>query len=220
VELGCGLYRKHIELSGEFSASYAMCLESQGRVDEALKLWEERLPDSDADGPSWMYSLHYFVRRDYERALAVALEVSSRGKTNLHGTWLARCYEQAGRHQEALETIRSVRRTGEWQPTMLAVEGHILASMGRTAEARQQLTDLETTARYHYVPPVFFAILAAGLGDTDAAFEWLDRAYGLAVDPYWDPLRGDPRYTELLRRVGLLDRLQPLSTTATPAEEP
>jgi len=60
-------------------------------------------------------------------------------------------------------------------------------------------------------PPIAFVIMYAGLGDADAAFEWLDTAYrlrdgklfSLTTNPAFDPLRSDPRYTELVHRIGL-----------------
>jgi hypothetical protein len=92
--------------------------------------------------------------------------------------------------------------------------------MGRQAEARERLEEVSRMSRYRYVPPVFPAILNVALDDRDAAFAWLEKAYtdrsecmtfsqsfGLGVDPYWDPLRNDPRFVDLLRRVGLAERL-------------
>jgi hypothetical protein len=73
------------------------------------------------------------------------------------------------------------------------------------------LAGLAATAREHYVSPVAFATVYTALGDTDAAFEWLDRAYTdrrgwlayLKVEPLLDPLRGDPRFARLLERLRL-----------------
>jgi len=62
-----------------------------------------------------------------------------------------------------------------------------------------------------YVPADSIAHVYVGLGETDQAFAWLERAYGersfgmawLKVEPSWDSLRSDPRFTDLMRRVGL-----------------
>jgi tetratricopeptide (TPR) repeat protein len=126
-------------------------------------------------------------------------------------------------YPEALETIAKARTYADG-PGAIATEGHILASMGRHSEARKRLEELAGMLRNEnsYVPPVCLAILYTALGDRDAAFIWLEKAYeersesmvqseayGLGVDPYWDPLQEDLRFRELLRRVGLLHRLQP-----------
>ena len=72
------------------------------------------------------------------------------------------------------------------------------------------LTTLETLSRKRYVPPYALALVHAGLGERDAVFEWLDRAFDvhdvhliyLLVDPKWDPYRSDPRFEALLTRCG------------------
>jgi hypothetical protein len=70
------------------------------------------------------------------------------------------------------------------------------------------LETLAAASRQRYVPPYAFALIYAGLGDRDKAFEWLDRAYDvkdvhlmfLTVDSKWDPYRSDPRFAALLAR--------------------
>ena len=83
--------------------------------------------------------------------------------------------------------------------------------MGRRAEALEMLGRLEEEAEVRYVPPVQFAILHAGLGNTDTAFAWLEESYrrrdvtlGWRVyTPGLRQLRSDPRFADLLGRVGL-----------------
>jgi tetratricopeptide (TPR) repeat protein len=201
-----------------------------GRFDEAQRIWERNTAEHPDNSYNWGFGYHFFLRRDYQRALNVVLKHAN-SYPELYDDVLARCYEELGHYQEALEAIRRKRSRADG-PDPIAKEGHILAQMGRDAEARERLDELSSMSRYRYISPVYPAIVNTGLGDLTAAFTWLEKAYedrsecmvfsqsyGLGVDPYWDPLRGHPRYTELLRRVGLLDRLQPLSTTATPVEE-
>ena len=93
----------------------------------------------------------------------------------------------------------------------LSLKGYTLAAMGRRREAEQVLRTLLQTARARFVPPYNFALLYAGLGDSDAAYEWLEKArlvrdvhmVFLTVEPKWDPLRGQPQYQTLLQRCGL-----------------
>ena len=77
-------------------------------------------------------------------------------------------------------------------------------------EARDVLRTLEAVSRDGYVPPYMMALVHAGLGEREAVFQWLNRAYDardvhlifLPVDPKWDPYRADPRFEALLARCG------------------
>ncbi len=94
---------------------------------------------------------------------------------------------------------------------MLALLGHAYAVSGKRDEALRTLDQLKEIAKQRYVGAYGFAIVHAGLGDKDQAFQWLERGYQdralemtrLKVDPFLDNLRSDPRFADLVRRVGL-----------------
>jgi DNA invertase Pin-like site-specific DNA recombinase len=85
------------------------------------------------------------------------------------------------------------------------------AVAGRRAEALKVLDELTARSRQRHVPAYYIALIYAALGEKDNAFAWLDRAYtqrswyltSLKVDPKVDSLRSDPRFADLVRRVGL-----------------
>jgi hypothetical protein len=89
--------------------------------------------------------------------------------------------------------------------------GRVAVARGRLTEARGVLDGLYAESSERYVSPVAFAMMHAGLGEADAAFEWLDRAVDdrrgwlayLKVEPLLDPLRGDQRFGRLLERMRL-----------------
>ena len=91
--------------------------------------------------------------------------------------------------------------------------GYAHALGGRRAEAQRVLEQLDELSKYKYVPTVGIARIYMGLGDKDTAFTWLEKSYaersqGLArnypkVSPTVDPLRSDPRFADLLRRMNL-----------------
>ena len=93
----------------------------------------------------------------------------------------------------------------------VAALGHAYAVSGQRAEARKQLKKLDELGAQHYVSSFPRVLIYAGLGENDRALEWLERAFqersrGLAKlkwDPRLDPLRGDARFADLVRRVGL-----------------
>ena len=89
--------------------------------------------------------------------------------------------------------------------------GHAYAQAGKRAEAIRVLEGLKQRSKQHYVSPYDFAIIYLGLGEKDKTFAWFEQAYQersswmpwLQVDPLYDPLRSDPRFKDLLRRMGL-----------------
>jgi len=89
--------------------------------------------------------------------------------------------------------------------------GHLFAISGKRDRAREVIENLRNLSERRYVPAFHIALVLVGLGETDQALEWLEKAYQersdllvyLRVDPRLDPLRGDPRFADLLRRVGL-----------------
>jgi tetratricopeptide (TPR) repeat protein len=126
---------------------------------------------------------------------------------------LAAAYEQKGMYDTAIAEYKKGILQGSGASQLpLAGLGHVLAISGKKDEARVVLDQLKAQATKEYVPANNMALIYAGLGDKDQAFVWLEKAYderafalalGLKKDPRWDNLRSDPRYVELLRRMGL-----------------
>ena len=83
--------------------------------------------------------------------------------------------------------------------------------LGRREEAKCLLRELDQLFTQGQAPPIAFVAIYSGLGDADAAFDWLETAYRLRDDklflltvfPPFDPLRSDPRYADLVHRMGL-----------------
>ena len=124
--------------------------------------------------------------------------------------YLGLAYEQKGMYPQAVEEFqKGVKLSGS--PLMLALLGHAYAASGKTAEARQVLTDLHELQTRRYVSPYTVAAIYTGLGERDQAFKWLERAYeerdvwlmNLKVDPVFAKLRADKRFQDLLTRAGL-----------------
>ena len=96
-------------------------------------------------------------------------------------------------------------------PSLIGALGYGLGRLGRNAEARAILAELDEAAKKSYVTPFSRALVYIGLGDFDTAFEWLDRAVDerdvhilhLTVKPVYDPIRSDPRFHRLLRKMNL-----------------
>ncbi|HPK70326.1 MAG TPA: winged helix-turn-helix domain-containing protein [Vicinamibacterales bacterium] len=115
-----------------------------------------------------------------------------------------------GRAQEAVASLETALAHSR-EALSLVYLGHMYAQLGRTDEARKLLRELEQRRARGQAPPTAFAAIHAGLGEADAAFEWLETAYRLrdghlfwlAGDPGLDPLHADARFADLLRRIGV-----------------
>jgi TolB-like protein/Flp pilus assembly protein TadD len=118
--------------------------------------------------------------------------------------------EGLNRAEPAIESLVQAGRFSGQNSKAVSFRGYVLAKAGRAAEAREVLTTLQNAASDRYVPPYAIALVHAGLGERDAAFEWLERAYAardvhlifLPVDVKWDDYRQDARFEALLSRCG------------------
>ena len=119
---------------------------------------------------------------------------------------------QKGQTQDAIAELQVMRKISGDSPFCWMALGHAYAVAGNRGAAMKALASLESTASSgHYVPAVYSAAIYAGLGDRDQAMKWLEKAYSerteyliyLKVEPMADPLRSDPRFKDLVRRMGL-----------------
>jgi DNA-binding winged helix-turn-helix (wHTH) protein/TolB-like protein/Tfp pilus assembly protein PilF len=154
----------------------------------------------------------YLCARRYDEALekfAEALERDANFPFALYQT--ARCYDQKARFEDAIALYRKAIALSGGSSVMTARLGHTYALAGRKAEARAALEELFAASKQRHISPYLIATIYAGLGDSDKAIEWLEKAYEvrdgmlvmLGVDAHLDLLRPDPRFQNLLRRVGL-----------------
>ena len=209
-------YRRAINLEPNSSVArlwYANLLTTAGRFDEALAqfLRARELDPLSLIANNAVGWLHYYARR-YDEAIVEARKPIEMDPGFVVSHWtLGVCFERKGMEREALAEIEeTVRLSGE-DPLFLAALGRVQATFGHKERAEQILARLEKLRASQYVSSYYVAAIAAALGDSDRAFELLERAFEershgltfLLVDPGVDPLRPDPRFPEMLRRVGL-----------------
>jgi len=156
---------------------------------------------------------HLYAARQYDAAVKQLSSAVELGADNWFAhLYLGLAYEQSGNFPHAIEELQKANKLVENEiPWPLAELGHLYGRMGKTAEAERVLGELENWSKRSYVPPYFFALVNAGLGRKDQVFANLEKAYadrsmvlaGLKTDPEFDGVHGDPRYADLLRRMGL-----------------
>jgi len=123
---------------------------------------------------------------------------------------LGEVYPQKGMYAEAVAELNKAVEISAGDDARSRL-GYAYAVSGQKSKALRVLAELQALSRRRYVNPVDFAILYTGLGEKEQAFAWLEKAYQeradrlafLKAEPKFDPLRSDPRYADLLRRIGL-----------------
>jgi tetratricopeptide (TPR) repeat protein len=155
---------------------------------------------------------HCLFARRYDLATAQSLKAMELDPTSFSAhLYLGRAYEQQGKFEEAIAEFQNALPNSNGAPAVLAALGHAYAAAGKPDEARKMLNMLKEKSRDRYVSAYNMAVVYAGLGDADATFDWLDKAFlersTWLIHVKWDerfaPLRQDPRFGQLLKRIGL-----------------
>jgi eukaryotic-like serine/threonine-protein kinase len=195
---------------------YGYYLTALGSKEEALtELALARELDPLSSKINLVLGLSFAMARRYEKAIEqLSKTIQMDPDFWLGHLWLGWAYQQMGRPDEALEELNTAFKLGA-SPYAAAYLGYVQALDGRRADAELLVHAMVEQFTQRYVSPHHIAIVYVGLGHKDQAFEWLEKAYEhreeilvfLNVDPTWDSLRDDPRFRDLVRRVGLAQSL-------------
>lgn len=178
--------------------------EAAAELSAALELDPLSLPVNTSLAIERYYARQYTAAADLcRRALDIDPEFA------LARFFLGLSYAEEGRYSEALLELQKAAREGRAE--MLAGLAYICGRFGAMEEARRLLDDLVERSRQRYVSPALIAQVHAGLGDTGAALDALERAYEahatelawLRVRPFFDRLSEEPEFADLLSRLGL-----------------
>jgi serine/threonine protein kinase/Tfp pilus assembly protein PilF len=209
-------FKRAIELNPNYATAhhwYSLYLGAVGRPDEGIAE-VRRAQEADPLSPtiSVTAGVTFYNARQYDQAveqLHKALEMDP-NFPSAH-LFLGLAYEQVARGEEAIAELQKSASLSGGEPAELGLRGHVYASAGRRAEAQRVLAELKDLSKRRYVPAFDMALVYVGLGEKREALEWLERAYEdhsyrLTWIKCWrqlDSLRGEPRFQELLRRMGL-----------------
>jgi serine/threonine-protein kinase len=208
-------FRQAIALNPGYSTAYdwfGICLAQMGRFDEAVAMGEQALK---YDPLSLIITADHGQRllmaRRLDEAVGLLQRLTATAPAFYRGHYFLGQAHLARKDYPA--AAAAFARAVSLEATDLTQAGlaHAYARMGRSGDARALLEKLTAESRTTYVSAWAMANVHAGLGEPDPAFEWLYRAYderseGLAraaADPLLDPIRDDPRFPVLLRRIGL-----------------
>ncbi len=209
-------FQKGIELNGASAlahSQYAMYLGAVGRLDEAIASVtraRELDPLSPMINGDLGWYLLYAGRRDEAIVqFTTALEFDPNLVSGREGLGIA--LSLAGRRGEAVAELERALALSENSPVVLGHLGAAFARQGDRARAEAILSDLDDLARRRYVPASAMAVVWTALGDRARAVALLEQGYAehdfalaqLKIAPWFEPLRAEPRFQELVRRLGL-----------------
>lgn len=159
----------------------------------------------------WAAGMPYYFLRQYDPFIAHLRKVIELDRNFSFGPWgLAKAHVQQGKFPEAIAELEQTRRLDD-SPQVWGDIGYVYAVSGNKSKAYKAIEQLKNLSRQRYVSLYDIAIIYGALGDKDQAFAWLEKAFDardeqltwLKVDPRLDPLRSDPRFANLMRRMGL-----------------
>ena len=192
---------------------YASYLMAMGRADDSVAQVERA---ADADPLNQTYRIHlarvlYVAGRLDAGAANCTRAIAMNDKSAVAHFVMGQILTRQGAYDHAVDEFQRGLSLSEDKPMFKAGIAVSYARQGKKSEARAILNELEQEAREKHVAPLNLAFIQIALGDKDNAFASLDKAYEqranllayLKVDPYYDPIRSDPRFNDLLRRVGL-----------------
>jgi len=213
-------FKRAIELnpnSARSHARYAECLKTRLRFNESIAE-AQRAQELDPLSPDIVSQLGnaYLVARRYDESIAQfqkALDLNP--NLPVVRALLAWAYAMKRMYPQALAEYDKIadhdKAVAPDNQFVVGFHGWVLAISGKRADALKVAQEFRDLSSHAYVDFYFPAGIYAGLGDKDEAFRLLEKGYEersagmvyLAADSLWDSVRSDPRYTDLLRRIGL-----------------
>jgi TolB-like protein/DNA-binding winged helix-turn-helix (wHTH) protein/Tfp pilus assembly protein PilF len=207
-------FKRAIQLDPGYATAYqrySLYSVAMGRFDDSLeqiKKARDLEPLSISINASFGWRL--YLAREYDRSIAQLRDTLEMDPSYqwAHLT-LGQAYEQKGQYDLALKELQRAVELSHSSSLMISALAHAYALSGNHSEALKLLAQLDALSKKQYVSPFYVAIVYLGLGKNDLALNWLQKAYadrsnGLVffkVEPELDPLRSDPRFISLLRKL-------------------
>jgi eukaryotic-like serine/threonine-protein kinase len=211
--LGDRELRRAVALSPSLALAHfylGVSLVRQGRLDQGLEeCMKARELDPLSSAIARVGALPYYCKRDYVRALELLRQANELGP-GFVTTWEIGIYIQNRLFDDPLAEIEKAKLERKSDPILIYDTGMIYAGQGKTAEALRIVKELEEMSGESLDEAQLIAKIYAVLNEKEMAVSWLER--GLATgaigvfykdEPVWDLIRSDPRFADLLRRMGI-----------------
>lgn len=192
---------------------YGHYLQSAGRTEEAITETKRAL---ELDPTSLVVNAElawaYYVARQYDQSIAQGRKTLELDPNFVYTSWvIAQAYAQTGRHQESMAELTRARTIDANWSYLVSELGYAYAASGQRVEAQKIVRQLEERAAHEYIDAMLIAYIHVALGQKDEAFVWFEKGYHersgvmpwLKCEPKWDPIRDDPRFANLLPRIGV-----------------
>lgn len=215
-------YELAIELNPDHADThlwYSWLLLALGRRDAAFDEIEQTMSIVQETDPHRLVAVHttraaaYYFGREYQRAVDECEKAKQLDPEYFMLHFIAgRAHMRLNNYAQAIAHLKASQTgTGEF-PLMDAALGLAYAVSGKKGLTAKMAEQFKAAAKKRYIPPTYFGMLFAGLGDKDKAMMWLEKAYDdradgltwLNVEPMLDEVRNDPRFQDLIRRIGLV----------------
>jgi len=194
-------------------AAYGAFLSQLGRHDQCIAEMKRALELDPLDPHVNLdFGFRLYIARRYDEAIVQFQKCIGTDPQNWEAySGLAWVYEQLGRYDDALGQYQFAKSFYPDNLELICGFGRVNAARGKRNDAEKVIVQLKELSKQRYISGYFPALIYARLGDKDHAFEWLEEAFKaqdlwmkwIKVDPAFDGIRSDPRFADLLRRVGL-----------------
>jgi eukaryotic-like serine/threonine-protein kinase len=193
---------------------YGTALRRMGRLEECISEYKRALElDPLSLTSNGFLGVAFYQARQYDKATEQLRKTLEMEPNFVQGHYyLGMVFLQKSMFKEAVTEFEKALAISPGFAYPLSGLGYAYAVAGRRAEARKVLDQVSELSKQKYVFAASMAMIYAGLRERDKAFEWLEKGYEerslgggetIRVDPVWDPLRSDPRFADLLRRMNL-----------------
>ena len=209
-------FQKAIELDPAYVLAhhwYALCLTAIGKSGEAVnQMKKARELDPLSTRINADLGMAYLSAGEFDAAIEQEKKTLELNPKSSGAYWIrGMAYQQKKMFKEAINDYQHALELSPNNPNYLAALGHVYASSGNASGAKNILDTLVVVNKQEPVSPFFFALVYAGLNDKQKALEWLESSYKeksgsvryLKMEPRLQNLRNEPRYTALMKKIGL-----------------